>query len=72
MWLWGFKVLLHNIVFLKLNFMNFDLVFTYNQHKRFNGAIYDSVPSQHTGKGHRRPTSETPLKWRLAGGPIVA
>ena len=29
-------------------------------------------PSQHTALGHYLPTSETPYKWRFAGGPIVA
>ena len=24
------------------------------------------------GAGHYQPTSETPLKWRFAGGPILA
>ena len=29
-------------------------------------------PSQHAVSGHHRPSSETPFKWRFAGGPIVA
>ena len=30
------------------------------------------LPSQQTVTGHYRPASETPFKWRFAGGPIVA
>ena len=29
------------------------------------------APSQHVKAVHHRPASETPLKWRFAGGPIV-
>ena len=28
--------------------------------------------TRHTKAGQYRPTSETPLKWRFAGGPTVA
>ena len=34
------------------------------QHKR--------QPSKHVKSAHYRPASETPSKWRFAGGPIVA
>ena len=30
------------------------------------------IPSQHIILGHHRSTSETPFKWRFAGGPMVA
>ena len=30
------------------------------------------LPSQHLIMGHNRQTSETPFKWRFAGGPITA
>ena len=30
------------------------------------------LPSQHSMLGHYRPASETPLKWRFAGGPMMA
>ena len=30
------------------------------------------LPSQHSMLGHHQPTSETPLKWRFAGRPIIA
>ena len=30
------------------------------------------LPSQHTMLGHHRPASETPFKWRFAGGPVMA
>ena len=30
------------------------------------------LPIQHLMVGHHRPVSETPLKWRLAGGPLMA
>ena len=30
------------------------------------------LPSQHLMLGHHRPASETPFKWRFAGGPIMA
>ena len=30
------------------------------------------VPSKHVKLGHYRPASETPSKWRFAGGPILA
>ena len=29
------------------------------------------LPSQHSMLGHNRPTSETPFKWRFAGGPLM-
>ena len=29
-------------------------------------------PSQHPILGHYQPASETPFRWRFAGGPIVA
>ena len=29
-------------------------------------------PIQHSMLGHHRPTSETPFKWRFAGGPMMA
>ena len=29
-------------------------------------------PTQHTVSGHHGSTSETPFKWRFAGGPMVA
>ena len=29
-------------------------------------------PSKHIKAGHYRPASETPFKWRFAGGPMVA
>ena len=30
------------------------------------------LPSNHIKSDHHQPTSETPFKWRFAGGPIVA
>ena len=30
------------------------------------------LPSQHSMLGHHRLASETPFKWRLAGGPVMA
>ena len=30
------------------------------------------LPSQHTTVGHYQPVSETPFKWRFAGGPMMA
>ena len=30
------------------------------------------LPSQHSMLGHQRPASETPFKWRFAGGPMMA
>ena len=30
------------------------------------------LPSQHSMVGHYRHTSETPLKWRFAGRPMMA
>ena len=30
------------------------------------------LPSQHSVNGHHRPASETPFKWRFAGGPMMA
>ena len=30
------------------------------------------LPSQPSMLGHYRPTSETPFKWRFAGGPMMA
>ena len=30
------------------------------------------VQSQHSMLGHHRPASETPLKWRFAGGPMMS
>ena len=30
------------------------------------------LPSQHSRLGQHRPASETPLKWRFAGGPLMA
>ena len=30
------------------------------------------LPSQHSMLGHHRPASETPFKWRFAGGPMMA
>ena len=30
------------------------------------------LPSQHSMLGHHRPSSETPFKWRFAGGPMMA
>ena len=29
------------------------------------------LPSQHSILGHHRPASETPFKWRFAGGPMM-
>ena len=29
------------------------------------------LPSLHSMLGHHRPTSETPFKWRFAGGPLT-
>ena len=33
---------------------------------------YVKSSSQHAGSDHYRTASETPFKWRFAGGPIVA
>ena len=30
------------------------------------------LPSQHSMLGHHRPASETPFRWRFAGGPMKA
>ena len=30
------------------------------------------LPSQHSMLGYHRPASETPFKWRFAGGPMMA
>ena len=30
------------------------------------------LQSQHSMLGHQRPASETPFKWRFAGGPLMA
>ena len=30
------------------------------------------LPIQHSMFGHHRPASETPFKWRFAGGPLMA
>ena len=30
------------------------------------------LPSQHSMLGHHRNASETPIKWRFAGGPMMA
>ena len=30
------------------------------------------LPSQHSMLGQHRPASETPFKWRFAGGPMFA
>ena len=30
------------------------------------------LPKQHSMLGHYQHTSETPFKWRFAGGPIMA
>ena len=30
------------------------------------------LPIQHSMLGHQRPASETPFKWRFAGGPLMA
>ena len=30
------------------------------------------LSSQHLMSGHHRHTSETPFKWRFAGGPVMA
>ena len=30
------------------------------------------LPSQHSMLGHHRHASETPFKWRFAGGPMMA
>ena len=30
------------------------------------------LPSQHSMSGHHRHASETPFKWRFAGGPMMA
>ena len=30
------------------------------------------IPRKHSMLGHHRPASETPLKWRFAGGPMIA
>ena len=30
------------------------------------------LPIQHSILGHHRPASETPFKWRFAGGPLMA
>ena len=30
------------------------------------------LPSQHSMMGHYRHASETPFKWRFAGGPMMA
>ena len=40
-------------------------------------VAYSSIIIMHSmksicQKGHYRPTSETPLQWRFAGGPLVA
>ena len=37
-----------------------------------NGVISVKLPKMHVKSGHCRPVSETPSKWRFAGGPIVA
>ena len=37
---------------------------TYSNTLNFN-------PSQHVNESHHGPASETPFKWRFAGGPIV-
>ena len=30
------------------------------------------LPIHHSMLGHHRPASETPFKWRFAGGPLMA
>ena len=30
------------------------------------------LPSQQIAMGHYQPANETPIKWRFAGGPILA
>ena len=34
--------------------------------------IITRLPSQHSMLGHHRYDSETPFKWRFAGGPMLA
>ena len=36
----------------------------FDQHTRFGGYY----PCKHLKAGHQRPASETPFKWRFAGG----
>ena len=33
---------------------------------------FSKLPSQHSKLGHHRHPSETPFKWRFAGGPMMA
>ena len=33
---------------------------------------FSKLPSQHSTLGHHRHPSETPFKWRFAGGPMMA
>ena len=47
-------------------------VFAYTKYKR-NQVEHDYLlPSQHTVSGHHRLISETPFKWRFAGGLMLA
>ena len=34
--------------------------------------IIMTILSKHTITGHQRPAGDTPLKWHIAGGPLVA
>ena len=37
-----------------------------------NFSKFSKLPSQHSTLGHHRHPSETPFKWRFAGGPMMA
>ena len=45
---------------------------TQTRKSRFQIAHPTSQPSQHKKEGHHQHASETPFKWRFAGGPFVA
>ena len=42
--------------------------------RRYSLIITKGTPtsSKHVKAGHHRPSSETPFRWRFAGGPLVA
>ena len=38
----------------------------------YRPTVIRSPPSQHTTSGHQLPTIDRPLRWHIAGGPLVA
>ena len=44
----------------------------YHSNAGLDSLMITKLPSQHSMLGHHRPASETPFKWRFAGGPMMA